>query len=145
MLTLVCVANPAADKPLTFQVTVMADGEDQDAAEAGFQTVHWKGAHFGYNGYKASDGQRLSLKYGEFRTEDEARRYFEWSLEKAAQVIKKGDRRDAKGKVVGLRAEVSLKSGQAAYAVMWTEGAIFREVSADDLAHAVALEKQYSR
>ena len=136
------LAHSAAKKPLNFQITVMADGEDQDATKAGFQTRNSNYAHFGYHGYKASDGQRLRSKYGELRTEDEANRYFDWSLAKAARVITEGDKFDRKGKPVGRRAEVSLNPDRSSYAVMWTHGAMFREILADDLAHAIALEKQ---
>jgi hypothetical protein len=59
ILILGSLAYSAAKRPLNFQIAVMADGEDQDATKAGFQTRNWNSAHFGYNGYKASDGQRL--------------------------------------------------------------------------------------
>ena len=143
ILILASLAHSAAKRPLNFQITARADGEDQEATEAGFQTRNWDSAHFGYNRYKASDGQRLDSKYGEFRTEDEATRYFDWSLAKAAQVITEGDTVDRKGNHVGRRAEVSLKPDRSSYAVMWTHGAMFREILAGDLAHAIALEKQY--
>jgi hypothetical protein len=143
ILVLASLAHSAAKRPLNFQITARADGEDQEATEAGFQTRNWESAHFGYDRYKASDGQRLDSKYGEFRTEDEATRYFDWSLTKAAQVITEGDTLDRKGNHVGRRAEVSLKPDRSSYAVMWTHGAMFREILAGDLAHAIALEKQY--
>lgn len=143
ILILASLAHSAAKRPLNFQITVMADGEDQEATKAGFQTRNWNIAHFGYNGYRASDGQRLDSKYGEFRTEDEAKRYFDWSLAKAAQVITEGDTLDHEGNHVGRRAEVSLKPDRSSYAVMWTRGAMFREILANDLAHAIALEKRY--
>lgn len=143
ILILASLAHSAAKRPLTFQITARADVVDQEATEAGFQTRNWDSAEFGYDRYKASDGQRLDSKYGEFRTEDEATRYFDWSLAKAAQVITKGDKLDRKGNHVGRRAEVSLKPDRSSYAVMWTHGATFREIYAGDLAHAIALEKQY--
>lgn len=49
----------------------------------------------------------------------------------------------AKGSPSGRRAEVSLKPNRSSYAVMWTHGAMFREILADDVAHAIALENQY--
>ena len=142
ILILASLAHSAAKRPLNFQTTARADGEDQEATEAGFQTLNWDSAHFGYNRYKASDGQRLDSKYGDFRTEDEATRYFDWSVAKAAQVITEGDTLDRKGNHVGRRAEVSLKPDRSSYAVMWTHGATFREILAADLAHAIALENQ---
>jgi len=130
-------------RPLTFEVTVMGEGEDTEATEIGFRSLHWSHVHFGINAYKASDGQRLSAKYAELRDADEAQRYFDWVLERVVRVTKKGDKRDTKGRVVGRRVEVVPKSPENGCAVMWTEGAMFRQIVANDCAHARALEEQY--
>jgi hypothetical protein len=81
----------------------------------------------------------LSYKYVELRTDDEARRYFDWNIATAAQVIKRGDKLGRNRKLVGRRAEVLLTSDRSQWGVMWTHGAMFRGIFAQDLAHAFAL------
>jgi hypothetical protein len=45
ILILGSFAHSASKRPLNFQITVTADGEDQEAKKAGFQTRNWNSAH----------------------------------------------------------------------------------------------------
>lgn len=141
MFLVASFAASAADTDFKFQLILMANGVDKGAADAGFRSPHSNDVNLGSNVYEASDGQRLSVRYIELRSEEEARRYFDWELGRSAdRVINEGDD-DSRGTVVGLRSEALLKSG--GFAVMWTSGATFRSTYAQDLKHAGALEKQY--
>ncbi len=62
-------------KPLTFQKVAMGEIEDKAATNAGFQTRWWSGAHFGFTGYKASNGNALAIYYDDFDKPEEAKRF----------------------------------------------------------------------
>lgn len=93
----------------------------------------------------ASDGEKVAIYHGEFRTADEANRYFDWYLKKRpAHVIKQEDRVGPDGKIVGRRAEFLLTSeGKVkTWAVMWTDGVHCIEVTAPSLECAQEVERQ---
>ena len=88
-------------KPLTFQVTLMADVEDSEAAKAGFHTHH-----FGSTLYKASNGAALTLQYGYLKGADDTKRFLEWNVKKSFKVLREATKTDLNGKPVGYRAEL---------------------------------------
>ncbi len=131
-------------KPLTFSLTLMGEIEDTAATKAGFHTSYFRTAHLGFSEFKASDGEKVVIHHGYFETADEARRFFDWTLEKrAAHVVRQGDKVDRHGKTVGQRAEYLLKSDSKTktWVVMWTDGVSFSLVTAPTLECALELEK----
>jgi hypothetical protein len=118
----------------------MVDGE---GTKAGFRTVRSTETQLGFNLVESHDGEKLTVRYGEFRSAEEANRYFEWNAAKSFKILTRGTKYGSKGKSVGLRAEVLLEQGKAQSAVMWTNGTMFRVIIAKSLASAVELEKKY--
>ena len=58
---------------------------------------------------------------GEFRSWEEAKRYFDWKVARSAKILTQGIKINFKGKPVEYRAEVVLEPDQKQSAVMWTE------------------------
>ena len=143
ILTVLPICGSAKRKPLTFELIMMADLIDQAGTDAGFRTAHSDHVHMGTNSYKASNGNSLSVVYGNFVAEKEAKRYFEWQLGRSAQVTAKGVKKNRVGKVVGFRAEVLVKEDPQQWEVMWTNAAMFRAARGMNLVDAVELERQY--
>jgi hypothetical protein len=122
---------------------MMGEIDDKAATDAGFRTSFFTYAPIGFTDLESSDGEKISVRSGYFNTADEARKYFDWNLERAAHVVTQGDKTDRDGKTVGRRAELLLKSGQKTWAaVMWTYGDMFRVVYAPTLDCALEVEKQ---
>ena len=135
------LAESDEKKPVTFSVTVMGEIIDRAATDAGFRTRLFPDeVHLGFKNLDASDGEKLVIRDGEFRTPDEAARY----LDRAERVITNGKKVNDKGKTVGRRAEVLLKSDSKTktWVVAWTEEAYFFAVYAPTLECALQVEKQ---
>jgi hypothetical protein len=140
------LAESDGKKPVTFNVTVMGEIVDRAATDAGFRTRLFPDeVHLGFKNLDASDGEKLVIRDGEFRTPDEAARYLDWSMQnRADRVIANGKKVNRQGKIVGRRAEVLLKSDSKAktWVVAWTEEAYFFAVYAPTLECALQVEKQ---
>ena len=137
----------ADDKPLTFILTIMGEWEDKAATAAGFHTSHFRTTHLGFRVYEASDGEKVVSHSGDFTGAGGARLYFDWSLKRAAQVVRQGDKSDRDGNTVGRRAEFVAKSEgkEKTWIVMWTAGESFYSIEASTLECALALEKQSAK
>ncbi len=142
ILLLAPFAIPDGKKPLTFRVTLMGEIDDKEATEAGFRTSFFNYAHLGFTDFEASDGEKISILSGYFKTANEANRYFDWNLKGFSKVTTQGDKADHDGKTVGRRAELLMKSKQKTWAVMWTNGQTFRVIYAPTLECALEVEKQ---
>lgn len=129
-------------KRLEFQVLAMGEIVDSEGTKAGFRTVPFSKAHFGFTGFKASDGAKLTAMDGQFRSPEEAKRYFEWIVSRCPKILKRGVKTDSKGKIVGYRAEVLLGVDQKQWAVIRTNGAMFFQIVSDSLADALEFERQ---
>ena len=127
-------------KPLTFQVTVMADIEDTEAAKAGFHTHH-----FGSTVYKASNSAILTLMYGYFKGADEAERFLEWNVKKSFKVLSQTTKTDPNGNPIEYRAELVPQWDHSLTEVMWVVGEKVRWIFARNPDDAHELEKQYRR
>jgi hypothetical protein len=89
--------------------------------------------------------ERNSLSDGEFKTANEATRYFAWNIRKnAARTIVQGNKVNLDGKIVGQRAVFLLKTHEKTkpWVVMWTEEAYFYAVYAPTLSCAEEVERQ---
>ncbi|HMD83463.1 MAG TPA: hypothetical protein VKO18_02040 [Terriglobia bacterium] len=130
-------------KRLEFRIVIAGNIIDQEATTAGFQTTLFpEGTNFGFTLFEASDGGKLLARDGRFRSPEEAKRYFDWSLAKSSKVLKQGVKTDSRGKSVGYRAEVLLAPDQKQSAVMWTNGPYFYQITSESLADALELEKR---
>ena len=137
-------ANPDEKKPLTFRLTLMGDIEDTTATEAGFHTSYSRTTHLGLKTFEASDGEKLTIRDGQFATPGEAATYFEWNMRnRVSQVITQSDKTNRDRKTVGRRAEYLLESGDKTktWVVMWTDGATFVAIYAPTLKCALEAEK----
>jgi hypothetical protein len=143
IFTVLLICGSAKRKPLTFELAMMAELIDQAGTDAGFRTAHSHEVNLGANTYTSSSGESLSLVYGNFVTEKEANRYFDWQLGRSARVTSKGVKKNRLGKVVGQRAEVLIKEDPQQWEVMWTNEATFRAARGATLVDAVELERQY--
>jgi len=123
---------------------MLGELEDTAATKVGFHTSHFRTTHLGFHKYAASDGEQVDIYNGDFKNTAEARRYFDWNLRnRAAQVVRRGDKLNPDGKVIGRRAEYFAKSEtkEKGWIVMWTDGEHFHLVSAPTLECALALER----
>lgn len=133
---------------LTFTETVRGEMEDTAATKAGFRTVLFGFAHLSFTSYDVSDGEKLFLSHGEFRSADEAKRYFDWMLKRqTAQSIQQGDKTDHDGNIIGRRAEFVLNSEdkEKAGIIIWTQGVHVILVSAPTLACVQEFERQATK
>jgi hypothetical protein len=140
------LAESDEKKPVTFNVTMMGEIVDRAAIDAGFRTRLFPDeVHLGFKKLDASDGQKLVIQDGEFRTPDEAARYLDWSVQnRADRVITNGKKVNREGKTVGRRTEVLLKSDSKTktWMVAWTDEAYFFVIYAPTLECALQVEKQ---
>lgn len=127
-------------KRLEFRLVAMADWIDDEATKAGFRTVGSQHTQFGSSEFEASDGETLIAYDGEFRSSDEAKSYFDWTLAKTSKTLPRAVKADPHGKSVGFRAQVLLPSDRKESAVVWTNGVMFFEIIARSLADARELE-----
>jgi hypothetical protein len=135
----------AKDKLLKFQLVSMGEIDDTQATEAGFRTHWWDFAHFGFNSYKASDGEVLRIFYDDFTSAEEADRFFEWKSAQAFKVLAKNSKRDARAKTTEYHAELVPADNHSVVEVIWVVGVSVHIVRARNLADAQIFEKQYRR
>jgi hypothetical protein len=126
------------NKPLRFEVTMMAEIKDSKAADAGFSTGGDE-CTLAVTSFKVSNGERASMASAYFATADEANRYLEWFLKSYESVKERGQFR-YHGKPIGRRAVALARTG--IWDVMWTDGSTFRRFSSSALPTALELEKQ---
>ena len=89
-------------KRLEFQVLAMGEIVDSEGTKAGFRTVPFSKAHFGFTGFKASDGAKLTAMDGQFRSPEEAKRYFEWIVSRCPRSLSEALRLTQKGRSLGI-------------------------------------------
>ena len=134
--------NPASqcDK---FRPTIAGEIDDGEATKAGFHTARSSRTHLGFTGYEGC-GESMTVKYAEFSSSQDANRYFNWNMSKTLKVFTQGSKAGSDGKQIGYRAEALVGPKADTFAVMWTNGAMFRAVYGRSLPSVRALEKQYS-
>lgn len=133
----------AKDKPLRFQLVSMGEINDTEATNAGFRTHWWDEAHFGFNSYKASDGEGLILFYDDFTNAEEATRFFEWKSGRAFTILERTSKRNTKGKTTEYHAELVPGDDHSDFEVIWVVGISVHIVRDRKLADARIFEKQY--
>lgn len=137
--TLAAVPASCSDKrPLTFQVTVMAQIVDTNAQKAGFHTYR-----FGSTGFKASNGATLTLMYGDFKTNEEAKRFLEWTVQQCFKTLSEEMKKDRDGNPIEYRVELVPEREQSLFEVMWVVGNTTRWIFAKSREDALELEKYY--
>ena len=86
----------------------------------------------------------MTIIYNNFGATDRASAFFENELARAAKLIKRGEKVDREGKIVGERAEILLpKPNEQVTAVLWTDGRKFHEIQSTSLKDILELEKIY--
>ena len=133
-------SDKSARKRLEFRLVALAESIDDEATKAGFRTVGDPNTHLGSSKFEASDGETLITFDGEFRSSDEAKRYFDLTLARSSKTLTRAIKTDPHGKSVGYRAEVLLPGDPKESAVVWTNGVMFFEIIARSLADARELE-----
>ena len=126
----------STSKRLEFRIIAMAEIIDQEATKAGFRSDGFPLVHLGSSKVEASDGEILITENGEFRSPEEAKRYFDRKVARSSKILTHGVKKDSKGKSVGYRAEVLLAPDQKESAVLWTNGAWFSQITAKSLPDA---------
>jgi hypothetical protein len=104
------------------------------------------GIRLGFTDYTTSDGAWLRVLYLTEDGEVQAVTAFHQRLAHAAKVISRSEMKDAKGKVVGERAQILAPAAPPAppfHAVIWTDGPTFHEVESSSLQHVLQFEKVY--
>jgi hypothetical protein len=102
---------PGTLKKVTFHNVAMGEVEDEDHV------------HLGTTLFKASDGCTLEVLYEDFGSPAKARDYLENQLARAEKVLERKNKLDAKGKVIGKRAEILLRLSEqeVVHAILWTD------------------------
>jgi len=119
---------------------------DNEATDAGFESLDSGRTKLAITSFKASDGEGLTLEHGIFRSPDEANRYFHWMIEKrATEILNQGPKLDKNGGVIGVRAEFVITIPGASSAIMWTNNQHFFLIYSSSLSDAVEFEKRYYR
>jgi len=146
VLFALCIAvglqgNASDKKPLKFEIKIMADGWDEAATEAGFRTEWSEDCHLGITAYTASTGGGVEVRSAYFATPEEANRYFEWNLGRAAKVIEQRRITNINGKHSERRAVVISKT--KSWQLMLTGGSTFRVFTGSDRKILLEFEKQF--
>jgi hypothetical protein len=125
-------ANPDR-RPTAMTFRIIARGESRDD----------DGHQFASTAYRASDGSKLNVLRGRFESQRLAEEYLGKQTAKASKVIESGPETDKTGRAVGKRAQVAFSTGDSGTvaAVLWTNGAEYREIVSDSLPGVLALEK----
>jgi len=100
--------------------------------------------HLGFDSIRASDGVALM----HFYDGSQAKSHFDGVIGRATNILERGEKKDREGKVIGERAVVSLPStndpNKEYWAVVWTEGSAFEELTSISLCHALELERRFT-
>ena len=139
-LILLTFAKGNDKKPLTFQITLIAEIVDTGAQKAGFHTYH-----FGSTAFKASNDAALTLMYGDFKNTDEARRFLEWNAQKCFKVLSQETGKDAGGNAIEYPAELIPEWDHRSIEVMWVVGSMARWILAKNRPDALELENYCRR
>lgn len=119
------VAHGGCDPRKTiFRATMAADGPSAD-----------RSIRLSYHVYKASNGIILQTVFGDFDSPSEAKAELEYRAKFARKISVRGMKLDPKGNVIGERVEAFLprvgSKNLSAFAVMWTSGRYFHEITSD--------------
>jgi len=98
----------------------------------------------GWRLYEAIDGSRAKLTHGKFDSPDIATQRLQFWMKSAKKIIRKENRKDALGNVIGQRVVASLESGngnQEHFQVGWTYIANCYLISSPSLSTALSLEE----
>ena len=137
--------NSEGKKALTFQTVSMGEIVDKAATDAGFRTRYWSEAHFGFTTFKASSGNTLAVFYDDFRKPEEAKRFFDWRMDKSFKVLSRSTKTSAHGERTEYRAEFVPNWSHSDTEVMWVIGTSVHWIDAHIVDDALALERQYRR
>jgi hypothetical protein len=138
-------AARADEKPLTFRTIAMGEIDDTRATSAGFCTRSWSYAHFGMTLFKVSNGNALTVYYGDFIKPEEAKRFLDWKANKSFKVLSQSTKTDPNGKSIEYRMELVPESDRADVELMWVVGVAVHWIHARTLQDAVELERQYRK
>lgn len=126
-----------------FRVKSSGEITDLQATKSGFRTVRSSVVHLGTTVIDAC-GETLTVQGGEFSSAQEAKRFFEWNMQRASRTVAQSTLMDSNGKLLGYRAELILNmDGRSCVAIMWTSGARFKVILAPSFTNATELEKRY--
>lgn len=131
-------------KPLTFHNVAKGEIEYKRATEAGFRTREGD-AHFRFTVFKADNGKALTVYHDDFANPDEAKRFFDWKVQKASQVLWRDTQTDGGGKTIGYRyhAELPPQRKRRYLEFMWVVGTAVQWIDSAELDYAMELEGQY--
>ncbi|HVB36803.1 MAG TPA: hypothetical protein VND42_06145 [Candidatus Acidoferrales bacterium] len=122
-------------RKMTFRATIAADGPSADG-----------GTRLSYHVYKASNGITLQTVFGDFDSPSEAKAELEYRAKFAGKIIVRSMKLDPKGNVIGKRVEALLprvrSKDLSVFAVMWTSGRYFHEITSDCEDAALYTEKK---
>jgi hypothetical protein len=141
-------AGSHAPKAANMKFIPVTTGEiiDNEGTSLGFRTVGADQTKLAVTAFETSNGAKLSLQQGTFRSEEEATRYFDRMVGTSSEILKQGRKLNKKGKPVGWRAEIVLTPlgvGNSSRAILWTNEKRFQEILTDSLSDAEELEKRY--
>jgi hypothetical protein len=130
-------AAAAPTKPAGIKFTLEIQGDGQ-----------FYGQHAGFNTYTASHGEGVTVIYTDLKNATAANDFLQVVVSYACQVISKSEKLETDGKTVGRRYEFLLAlrdkdCEKGAFAIAWTDGVKFHEITSPSRKNVLALEKMY--
>ncbi|HEY2460758.1 MAG TPA: hypothetical protein VGI16_08120 [Candidatus Acidoferrum sp.] len=121
----------ASGNTVTFKLTGISDGfSDDGTISSTFDLA-------------ASDGEKLYKLNRPFATVKRAALEFRRYLQASEETTRNVAEVDGKGKIVGQRAVIrfhNMQSSEAHYTIFWTHGALFQQITGENLQNLLTLE-----
>jgi hypothetical protein len=127
-----------------FKMTAMGEMNISGATNAGFHTRGWPYAHFGFTSLKASDGEGLTVYYGDFDSSEEATRFLDWKASNSFKVISRSTEKEPNGDLIEYRAQVLPEVDRTDLELIWVVGMSVHWIRGHTLKNALELERQWA-
>jgi len=124
-------------------MTMVGEIDISEATNAGFRTHGWPDAHFGFAALKASNGEGLTVYYGDFDTAEEARRFLDWKASNSFKLISRSTEKDANSNLIEYRAQVLPELDRTDLELIWVVGMSVHWIRGHTLKNALELERQW--
>lgn len=85
---LIRVSGASQKRKVKFQTVKVGEIIDNKATSLGFESFGKDETELAFTIFKASDGKMLTLQHAEFRSSDEAKRFFDWKITSSSKTLK---------------------------------------------------------
>ncbi len=119
-----------------FKLVATGEITDEAGTKLGLLTSGRSVTTLGFITLLAPNGVKATRKNSEFSSPEQAKRYFDLEIGRLSKIRSLSTKRNAKGNIIGYRAEGARESGGNAsseFVVLWTLGSDFFEVTSASL------------